>query len=332
MTTRDPLGRRASVMDVGDSFAGCPNTSGRSSGVAPRAAPRDRDHPHEWRLVALCGVQRERHALRAALGRLGAVHLGGSWAERGPISTGWSFRSEPPRARSSTGNRHRSATGSSLRAVCTHALWDSPHWVPRPPATRASRFSARPSGPITSSRASTDTGPWLRTRTQQNVIRWDALARVSVHWSETGDRGSGATRSSCASAGRSAVMPLGSRDAHLCGERLRVRRDQCHQGDPRFVYEHQLESASLEHTLRIRTDFQHSRSRGLPMEFVRSTAVPQLRAVGEGEHPAVGERDHERRSGQTCRRVVRHQKLPCLALPPPMHALAKSRLCEAMLR
>ncbi|WP_030231273.1 MULTISPECIES: hypothetical protein [unclassified Streptomyces] len=34
-----------------------------------------------------------------------------------------------------------------------------------------------------------DTGLWLRTRTQQSVIRWDALAGVAVHWSETGNRG-----------------------------------------------------------------------------------------------------------------------------------------------
>ena len=34
-----------------------------------------------------------------------------------------------------------------------------------------------------------DTGLWLRTRTRQSVIRWDTLAGVAVHWSETGNRG-----------------------------------------------------------------------------------------------------------------------------------------------
>lgn len=34
-----------------------------------------------------------------------------------------------------------------------------------------------------------DTGLWLRTRNRQSVIRWDSLAGVAVHWSETGSRG-----------------------------------------------------------------------------------------------------------------------------------------------
>lgn len=33
-----------------------------------------------------------------------------------------------------------------------------------------------------------ETGMWLRTRTRQSVIRWDTLAGVAVHWSETGNR------------------------------------------------------------------------------------------------------------------------------------------------